>query len=53
MDSIIARYSRSGADLSNWIAGVNAYGATFDEAYTRAFATKRSSHPASKRTFDA
>jgi hypothetical protein len=32
-DDIMSRYSSSRTDLSNWIAGVNAYGATYDEAY--------------------
>jgi hypothetical protein len=32
-DGIMSRYSSSRTDLSNWIAGVNAYGATYDEAY--------------------
>jgi hypothetical protein len=32
-DAIMSRYSSSRTDLSNWIADVNAYGATYDEAY--------------------
>lgn len=33
MDGIIDRYSTARAELSNWIDGVNAHGASFNEAY--------------------
>lgn len=33
MDGIVARYTAARSELSDWIAGVDTYGATFDEAY--------------------
>jgi hypothetical protein len=33
MDGIVARYTAARSELSEWIDGVDTYGATFDEAY--------------------